>query len=317
MADAAHITVQVKLDDHITPENMAALFAAWDSDKQAAFLNELLPSLTEACGSTSAAMRQLSYVLDDLNENWTKLSRQLDPETEGTVGVPPPSFEYYEGAAIGQLDWTLKACDKIHIKNVNLGEVRGFVQKAEDTKLMNRDHEILKWLDAKNILVFPGHIIAEVRLRGNQAIRPWLIGEEFIRDGIKIGTVRSDSANGWVSVVLHEDFLSDATYAAITKRGFVQEAIAKSGGVVLRKHRPWELSDNDPNSVGQLPACDCGAEPGAYHLDQCARAGHNKAVREFLQGPQRSAKLCDECRGTGFYTGLHKTEPCSRGCKPS
>lgn len=25
---------------------------------------------------------------------------------------------------------------------------------------------------------------------------------------------------------------------------------------------------------------------------------------------------CTECKGTGFYTGLNKTEPCSQGCKP-
>lgn len=26
---------------------------------------------------------------------------------------------------------------------------------------------------------------------------------------------------------------------------------------------------------------------------------------------------CDECKGTGWYTGLNTKEPCSKGCLPS
>lgn len=40
----------------------------------------------------------------------------------------------------------------------------------------------------------------------------------------------------------------------------------------------------------------------------------NAPIKVNPAGITKTPPTCDECKGTGLYTGLHTTEPCSKGC---
>lgn len=70
-------------------------------------------------------------------------------------------------------------------------------------------------------------------------------------------------------------------------------------GGIVGKPCPWDLTEieNDPKSVGSR-------DPAAQRF-----------IDKFITPTERGT--CDECKGTGYYTGLNESTPCSKGCKPA
>lgn len=108
------------------------------------------------------------------------------------------------------------------------------------------------------------------------------------------------------------------SYRGQTPEAHIERKAAAALGVIL-----YELAEKiakarvTMSSANTYPA-NCGPyaprTPSGFFIRQAidkARTGDPVDT-----GEARKDWTCPECKGTGFYYGLHSKEPCSKGCKP-
>lgn len=317
--------LEVKATVPVTPELLGNMFARMDSVQQAEALAECWRQMAEQYGGSYKAAMQCAYLRDDLKEQGDAqelLAHLADDVNEDPGGWVMPVERQPTMAELLRLRAYLAAelekrggpplpktytVEKRHddgtvsvVNGLSADEVRASYRAHHDEAAMARMEEVLDRIGYDDIVrvcheietdtVRTARSLAErritvgtrtiVTLRNQmQGVPRYQPGERVAVEGMAIGTVLNVNPDGTVDVAMdyHMPDLSKSDWPRKDET---------YGGYVAR------IEDGEP-----YPVTSVDGDPDHPLVSKAA--------------------VCSECKGTGWYTGFTKREPCSQGCKPS